>query len=517
VEKTPAPMPERLSRPAVVLWLLHLAFPGTVVLFAGSRLVFGPHPGWLIRFGGGVCLAWIVSALAVLRTRRGRKFAGRYAPRLCLCCFSLMLSMMAGELLLRFWCFRSLTVSAGDRDCEALVSAHPTRGWSLMPGRRVLLRCPDYVTHVYTNSKGLRGRERSYRPAPGVRRIVVLGDSFMAAQEVEFEQSLPRLLERGLADRRVEVVNLAVSGYGTAQEYLYLKEEGLKYRPDLVVLAFFPTNDVCNNHRGLESQMWGEDSLKAFARPYAGGEPDSGRLAFSAVDYERAQRWVAQQRQEAIRRNSQETFSRRLLLVKYTKRAVKALHRKTRLVPEFDPNIWLGAFLADFDPASGGRGIPRHTYRQMWQQAWDATERLVIETRDLAERNGAEFLLLVVPDAFQVEDADLAAIKNRYPQLRFDLTAPNRRLAGLGKAHGIPVLDLLDEFRNARRQGNHPLFHQFDDRHWNAAGHRVAARALRNYLDRAGWAADSTSTANRLSRKRSGPRLSRVNQGSSSG
>ena len=39
---------------------------------------------------------------------------------------------------------------------------------------------------------------------------------------------------------------MGVSGYGTAEELIQLREVGLKYSPDLVVLAYFP-NDPYNN------------------------------------------------------------------------------------------------------------------------------------------------------------------------------------------------------------------------------------------------------------------------------
>ena len=44
-----------------------------------------------------------------------------------------------------------------------------------------------------------------------------------------------------------EVINTSVSGYGTDQQYLYLKERGIAYRPDVVLLLFY-ANDFANNN-----------------------------------------------------------------------------------------------------------------------------------------------------------------------------------------------------------------------------------------------------------------------------
>ena len=45
----------------------------------------------------------------------------------------------------------------------------------------------------------------------------------------------------------IEVMNFGVDGYGTAQEFFTLLEDVWQFSPDIVVLAFFPGNDVRNN------------------------------------------------------------------------------------------------------------------------------------------------------------------------------------------------------------------------------------------------------------------------------
>src|SRR5262245_6658711 len=48
------------------------------------------------------------------------------------------------------------------------------------------------------NAAGYRDLERAPQPAPGVRRLVLLGDSFAWGASVEFDDALPQRLERGL-------------------------------------------------------------------------------------------------------------------------------------------------------------------------------------------------------------------------------------------------------------------------------------------------------------------------------
>lgn len=80
------------------------------------------------------------------------------------------------------------------------------------------------------------------KPA-GVRRIAVLGD--------EAARGLPAFLA-SCHPRRTEVLDFAVEGYGTAQQYVQLQTVVLRYQPDLVVLKYNPADDVRNNSFVLE-------------------------------------------------------------------------------------------------------------------------------------------------------------------------------------------------------------------------------------------------------------------------
>lgn len=116
-------------------------------------------------------------------------------------------------------------------------------GWSHHPGQRGRFVHQDFSVEVRINSDGLRGRDYPVGRT-GRTRILVLGDSFGWGFGVEGEQVFSGILEKDHPDW--EVINASVSGYGTDQEYLYLKERGRKYRPD-VVLLLFSRNDYHNN------------------------------------------------------------------------------------------------------------------------------------------------------------------------------------------------------------------------------------------------------------------------------
>ena len=86
------------------------------------------------------------------------------------------------------------------------------------------------------------------------QRIMVLGDSNTFGWGVTMEDTFPKVLERQLRGKGldVQVINAGVYGYNTRQEVLFLKDELLRYKPDLVIMAFHPNdtqvNGVSPNH-----------------------------------------------------------------------------------------------------------------------------------------------------------------------------------------------------------------------------------------------------------------------------
>ncbi len=105
---------------------------------------------------------------------------------------------------------------------------------------------PCFQNGTYRNKQGLRApadRLFSLQPATGVVRIAIFGDS-MTESTLTIEESWGYLLERALQDQgtAAEVLNFGVGGYGIDQAYLRWKVEGVKFRPQYVVLGLYPLN-----------------------------------------------------------------------------------------------------------------------------------------------------------------------------------------------------------------------------------------------------------------------------------
>ena len=100
-----------------------------------------------------------------------------------------------------------------------------------------------------TNVQGYRDtRDWHYERTPGVGRILVLGDSHTQGFEVRQDHTYAACLEKrlGAMGHPTEVFNCGVSGFGTAEQLVFLENEGLKYKPDAVVVGWF-ANDLNDN------------------------------------------------------------------------------------------------------------------------------------------------------------------------------------------------------------------------------------------------------------------------------
>ncbi len=123
------------------------------------------------------------------------------------------------------------------RDGQGKRPAPGARGERAKRGERLAFY--DYLGA--SNRLGFRDVDHKIAKPPGVYRIVVIGDSIAAGLKVgRFENTFPAVLGRLLNDRglKTEVISLAVSGYNTQQEVETLREKGLRYQPDLVLLAY---------------------------------------------------------------------------------------------------------------------------------------------------------------------------------------------------------------------------------------------------------------------------------------
>ena len=153
-------------------------------------------------------------------------------------------------------------VTTGEKvTLRSLFRVHPDPKiiFELKPG----MYCEYKKAKLTTNRHGFRSADITIEKAPGVFRILGLGDSVMFGEGVsDRETYLSRLEERlqeGYPRLKVQTINTAVSGYNTVMQIATLKEKGLKFDPDLVILSFVGNDLDLPNFIRTTRNFWAPD------------------------------------------------------------------------------------------------------------------------------------------------------------------------------------------------------------------------------------------------------------------
>ncbi|GEM_PF-6088540 len=169
------------------------------------------------------------------------KRLGIAAINLSLVLGAVVIALLVGEAAIRLVPPRGFVDLPSD-----LLIPHPTLG-RVMPANYgpVEKVTSELSFRVQTNSHGLRDVDIGPKTL-GVTRIIVLGDSFTWGDGVNLDETYVKQLETLLNGRcgragatKYEVINAGVPEWGPAQMWLYLKDYGVKFEPDLVLLGLF--------------------------------------------------------------------------------------------------------------------------------------------------------------------------------------------------------------------------------------------------------------------------------------
>lgn len=343
---------------------------------------------------------------------------------------------------------------------QSVIRAHPTYGWCLRPGTAMHSvhseRGLDY--HIRVNALGHRDVEHTLRPAPGVRRVLWLGDSMLFGAGVEQRARVTDLLQERFGGG-IEFLNSAVSGWGTDQEYLYLAQEGFGFEPDVVVLAICMLNDVLNN--SLDHELFGTTPKPRF-------HFDDGLLQLEPP---------APHPSNALRQRLRHSLKRSRLL-HFAGRHLQQLHRPHPR-PAAAPGIPAPYYPEDLESDRSHWSVYRKQYTPAFEAAFEVTEALLSAIADSCASRGIPLVLFAWPQKVEVDAAarDGELSYHGYQAEWFDLAAPYVRLERWAESRSVPFVYPLPAWRAA---GTRLFFER--DGHPNAAGHALAAAAVEPVL-----------------------------------
>jgi hypothetical protein len=338
---------------------------------------------------------------------------------------------------------------------------HPQLGWDKPPGAEVRLRRPEYDVLVKINAHGLRGPDRDYAKPAGVRRVLLLGDSFAEGYTVAEEASLRSALERSLNEGGCgpqEAINAGIAAYSTDQEYLFFTREAGKYGADVVVLVFF-YNDLYYNTAaatvlGEAKPYFDLDGERLVLRNSPLPPPEGDPLRVPEARPYRLKPWRGS---IALRLLSNRTVDGNPSLHRFLARFGLVEPRRDE-----DPPVEMWPF-----------GPPRPEVADMWAR----TRALLRALADEVRGRGGRLVVLYAPSRFEVNDRAWALTRDRYHVGgRWRRERVFDALADVCRELSLPLVDPRAELREAENAG-HGGYHPRDG-HWNETGHAVAARVL---------------------------------------
>ena len=313
----------------------------------------------------------------------------------------------------------------------------PDLGWIQIPNHEASFRGRDFNVRIRSNSLGFRDTEYPFSRQAGMKRIIVLGDSMTWGWGVEKDEIFCEVAEKEM--KNIEFINLGQDAYGTAQEYLLFKKFGVKFSPDLTVLAFH-YNDLYNNSgynlKRPNFKLQGETLiLKNRPKPLSFFRKtkqllQKNFLFFNFIDYKYA------------------------LLIKKLGKSSDITYR------------FVGCF--------------NKNYSEKTQKAWDLTEALLAEINELTHHR---LLIMYIPDRLQVENETYqkALSSSKVNEKRIDMLGPNKMLNRFAENHGIPFLDLTPYLREAHER-KIPVYFKHDG-HLTKEGHKLAGQTLKEKVE----------------------------------
>lgn len=328
----------------------------------------------------------------------------------------------------------------------------------------------DFENVVELNRLGFHDRFRPpERPTPDTYRLMVLGDSYVAAFEVGIEETFHKRLERRLRARdplqRDGYQVLAFGRGNRAQEAQleWLRRYGPEYRPDAVLLLFFCGNDIMEN------------------------SPETFRAASDFVD---------------------------LYLEKVVPRKV-GLFKNLMLVPGSRLNGFVAETLTDWyarnlhrfhddldahDLQSTELGLYRTPLEPEWRRAWERTERLLDDIRQEADARDSRFAVASLAGPQAVGDVGLATLWRASGE-GYDFERPLRWIDAWGSSRDVPVVQLGPALAEA---GRSEVFWRHDA-HLTPTGHAVVADLLYDFLFGPGGVLRTSSRATSRASTTPGP------------
>ena len=280
-------------------------------------------------------------------------------------------------------------------------------------------------------------------------KIIVIGDSFVEGWGVEQAKIFSKLLENKYLKKSYKVINMGVLGFEPLQEYLFVKEIGLKFKPKIVIDFVYLENDILDIGKD-----WCYGMLK-YKKPYLIETNSTFQIAYP---------------------KDKPSFLSSLLNFILPKKIItfayfidaSSISKKFLTENDLD-ELYPIAFLTKTD--------------NEYLLSYKKLNFVLSEFKKLSVANNFKLIIVYIPSKFQLNEIYLKAFlkKNKKENFAYDLDTPDRLLKEICQRSGIIFLDLKPEFKKVKS----PLSLYFKiDPHFNESGHELVAKIIYNFLSK---------------------------------
>jgi len=387
--------------------------------------------------------------------------------KICIRCAFITLGLILGlflcEVVLRIMGYRGMPRIN-------LITHDDILGWVGTPYAKGNYDKSCFQSYITLNSQGFRDKEHSLVKPRGIFRIAVVGDSFVEAREVPLEKTFWSVLQDKLdllAQGRYEVMAFSGSAYGMTQEYILIREKVLSYSPDLIILAFYPGNDIVDVSLPMLQATTVQDSEEMIRTPFFIRDGRSFKLIyFPSVPAQRIS-FMSKYIRPIFRPLALYNIAREFRSV-LSKMKFRIFHGG-RLLPSRELFVDYKAYK---DPPS-----------PEVKEAWDIVRFLIGAIKDLAKKNNSRFAVVTIPQALEVIPDELKSLQAYFPEARdmtWNLKGPEKTMENILDKEGVPHLSLSSIFIKRFRGGERPYWPC--DGHFNITGHMWAGEAIYEFL-----------------------------------
>jgi hypothetical protein len=314
-----------------------------------------------------------------------------------------------------------------------------------------------------TNSQGFRSdREFSRTPAPGVLRILALGDSFNAGFRVGQDETLSYWRKEWVNRHHGPAEILVAETEEPSIALYYLTKFGLQLKPQIVLLGITLGNDIVQAYQGL-------DTHGRYILTIENGSVHIEKNQTSMVGFE----------QLAAYKIPPGYLKSETPTEKFIRRAGRWLTRRHLLRPFYQQHEAITSWgdrdnLSLFDP-NNGFGIFADPVPPEIEEAFHRLFRILEAFSLLCRQHDIIFAVQIFPQRFQVQPEDWARAVEEYglKASRFNLLGPNQKIGAFCRKHGIVCIDPTVALVKWYAKTKKPLYLPRGDMHWNKTGHQA--------------------------------------------